>query len=129
MANHESSIGDLIKEAVRDARDLVHAEITLAKTEAREEIRRLGAGAVLLAAAAIAGVIGIILLLTAIAWGISEGLDWPVWAGFGIVTVLVLIAAGVLAYMGRARLQSQRHMPRTVDTLKEDMEWIRARTS
>jgi uncharacterized membrane protein YqjE len=129
MANHESSIADLIKDAVRDARDLVHSEIALAKSEAREEVRRLAVSAVLLVAAAITGVIGLVLLLTAIAWGISEGLQWPVWAGFGLVTVFALIVSGVLASMGRARLRSERHMPRTVATLKEDMEWIRARTS
>jgi len=129
MANHESSIADLIKDAVRDARDLVRSEIALAKSEARQEVRRLGVSAALLVAAAITGIIGLVFLLTAVAWGISEGLQWPVWAGFGIVTVLVLIVSGVLAYMGRARLRSERHMPRTVDTLKEDMEWIRARTS
>ena len=129
MATQDASITDVIKTAVRDAQDLVRDEIALAKAEARQEVRRLGAGAALLAGAALAGVIGIILLLTAAAWGISEGLGWPVWAGFAIVTAVVLIVAGALAYLGRARLQAERRMPLTADTLKENMEWMRARTS
>ena len=129
MATQDASITDVIKTAVRDAQDLVRGEIALAKAEARQEVRRLGAGAALLAGAALAGVIGIILLLTAAAWGISEGLGWPVWAGFAIVTAVVLIVAGALAYLGRARLQAERRMPLTADTLKENMEWMRARTS
>jgi hypothetical protein len=83
----------------------------------------------MLAAAAISGVIGIIFLMTAGAWAISEVLAWPVWAGFAIVTLVMLLVAGVLAFVGKSRLTAARHMPRTVDTLKENMEWMRARTS
>ena len=128
MATQDKSITDVIKSAIGDAQDLVRSEIALAKAEAREEVRRFGAGAAFLAGAALAGVIGLVFLLTTAAWGISEGLGWPVWAGFGIVTALVLITAGVLAYLGRARLGRERHMPLTVDTVKESMQWMRART-
>jgi hypothetical protein len=129
MATHEPSIADLIKSAVRDAQDLVRGEIALAKAEARQEISRVGMAAALLAGAAFAGLLGIVLLMTTLAWAISETLAWPVWAGFGIVTLLALLVAGGLAYAGRSRLTAARHMPNTVDTLKENMEWMRARTS
>jgi hypothetical protein len=129
MAMNESSIADVIRSAVRDAQDLVRSEIALAKAEAREEVRRMGAGAAMLAAAALAGVLGIAFLLTAVAWGLSEGLGWPVWAGFAVVTAAMILLAGALAYAGRARMRRDRHMPLTVDTLKESMQWMRARTS
>jgi len=129
MATYEPSIADLIKSALHDAQDLVRGEIALAKAEAREEASRLGIGAALLAGAAITAVIGIVLLLTTLAWAISEGLGWPVSAGFAIVTLLTLIAAGALAYMGKTRMAAARRMPRTVDTLKENLQWMQARTS
>jgi uncharacterized membrane protein YqjE len=129
MSNHEPSITDTLKSAIQDAQDLVRGEIALAKAEAREEVSRLGMGAALLAGAALAAVLGIVFLMTAIAWAIAEGAGWPVWAGFAIVTVLMLITAGALGYVGRNRIAAQRHMPRTVDTLKENMQWMRARTS
>jgi hypothetical protein len=129
MDTHDKSIIDIINSAVLDAQDLVRGEIALAKAEAREEARRLGAGAALLAGAALAGVIGLVFVLTAVAWALSGGLGWPVWTGFAIVAVLMLIAAGAMAYLGRARLGRERHMPRTVDTVKENMKWMRARTS
>lgn len=129
MATQDTSIADAIKSAVRDAQDLIRSEVALAKAEARQEVRRLGAGAALLAGAALAAVIGLVLLLTTLAWAISEGLGWPAWAGFGIVTALTLMTAGGLAYLGRARLGRERHMPLTVDTVKESMQWMRARTS
>jgi hypothetical protein len=126
----EPSIADVLKSAVRDAQDLVREEIALAKAEARQAATRLGSGAALLAGAAIAGVIGLMLLLTAVSWAISEVFGLPVWAGFGITTVIMLVLAGVLAMMGKRRMNAARDaMPRTVDTMKENMEWMRARTS
>jgi len=122
MATYDSSIAEDIKRAFRDAQELVAGEIALAKAEAREEARKVGAGA-------FCGVMSLVLLLTTIALGLSEALAWPLWAGFGIVTVLTLIAAGVLAYVGWSRLGRERHMARTVDSFKESMKWMRARTS
>lgn len=129
MAAHEPSIAELIRNAVHDGQELVRSEIALAKAEARDAVRRAGTAAAMLAGAAIAAIIGVVLLMTTLAWAISETLVWPVWAGFGIVTLLVLVTAAALAYIGRSRLVATKAMPRTVDTLKENMEWMRARTS
>jgi hypothetical protein len=127
--SQEPSIVAVIKDALHDAQDLVRSEIALAKAEAREEVGRLARGAALVAGAAIAGIIGVIFLMTTIAWALSETLEWPVWAGFGAITLAMLLAAAVLGYVGRSRLAAGRHMPRTVDTVKENLEWMRARTS
>jgi uncharacterized membrane protein YqjE len=129
MPTHDSSIADLVRRAVRDAQDLVRGEIALAKAEAREEVSRLGKGVAFLAGAALAAVIGIVFLMTTVAWAIADGAGWPVWSGFAMVTVLMLLAAGALAGIGRTRMKTGRHMARTVDTLKENLEWMRARTS
>jgi hypothetical protein len=128
MASYDPSIAELVKTAVRDAQDLVRSEIALAKAEARAEVRRIGLGAAFLAAAALAAVIGVVFLLTAAAWAISELLAWPAWAGFAIVTLAALLAAGALAAVGRRRMRAERPMPRTMDTLKENVQWMRART-
>ncbi|HKH75284.1 MAG TPA: phage holin family protein [Vicinamibacterales bacterium] len=129
MDTQEPSIADVIKNAIRDAQDLVRSEVALAKAEVREEVRRVSVGAGLLAGAALAVMIAVIFLMTTIALAIADLLDWPVWSGFGIVTVLVAIAAGIVGYVGKNRIMAARHMPRTVDTLKENIEWMRTRTS
>jgi membrane-bound ClpP family serine protease len=129
MAAHEPSVAELITSAIRDAQELVRGEIALAKAEAREEVRRVTAGAAMLAGAALAAVIGFVLLLTTAAWAISELLTWPVWAGFALVTLVTLAAAGALAFVGKRRISAERRMPRTMDTLKEHVQWMRARTS
>ena len=54
MATYEPSIADVIRNAIRDAQDLVRSEVALAKAEVREEVRRVSVGAGLLAGAALA---------------------------------------------------------------------------
>lgn len=129
MAGYEQSIVDVVKSAVRDAQDLVRSEIALAKSELSQEGRRLAMGLALLVGAAVCAVLGLVLLMTTIAWGLAAALQWPVWAGFGIVTALMLIAALVLAMVGKRRLVAERHLPMTMDIMKENAEWIRHRTS
>jgi hypothetical protein len=130
MAAQESSIADVMKSAIQDAQELVRSEIALAKMELRHEVRQVGGGVAMLAGGAVAGLITLVFLLTTIAWAISEVLAWPVWAGFGIVTAVMALMAAALAWIGRRKLSNGgRRMPLTVDTLKENMQWMRARTS
>jgi ABC-type Fe3+-siderophore transport system permease subunit len=129
MATYEPSIADVIKNAIRDAQDLMRSQVALARAEVREEVRRLSVGAGLLAGAALAAVIAVIFLMTTVALAMADLFGWSAWMGFGIVTAFVALAAAALGYVGKKRLTAARHMPRTVDTLKENIEWMRARTS
>jgi len=129
MAVQEPGIVDLIRGALADAQDLIRSEVALAKVELRQEVRRLQVGVAAFAGAAVAVVVGVLMLLTAVALAISQGFGWPMWAGFGIVTVLTFGAAIALVYVGRRRFAARQAMPLTVDTMKENATWIRARTS
>jgi hypothetical protein len=68
------------------------------------------------------------MLLNTMAWGLAYAFEWPPWAGFAIVALPLTVAAVVLAMMGRTRLARDRYLPKSVETLKENAEWIRART-
>jgi peptidoglycan/LPS O-acetylase OafA/YrhL len=127
MSGYDQSLADLIRGTIHDAQDLVRGEIALAKAELRQEVRKIGAGAAALAAAAVAAVIAVALLLTALALGVATLLDWPAWAGFAIVGGLVLLIAGVLAMIGKQRITSEQRMPLTTETMRETMQWTRAR--
>lgn len=129
MNGYNESIAEALKQTLHDAQDLVRGEIALAKAELRDEVRRVGTGAAALTGAAVAGLIGLVFLLTAAAWGIAEGLNWPVWSGFAIVGALVTLVALVAAAIGRKRLAGERHMRLTVETMKENMQWMAAQKS
>ena len=129
MPEYEQTILDVVKSAIRDAQDLVRGEIALAKSELRGELKRMAAGAGALAAAAVMAVVALVFLFATLAWAIAYVAGWPMWAGLGIVTLLAGVIGAVLAAVGRARLAAERHLPLTVDTMKENAKWIRARTS
>ena len=128
MASQNESIPDLIRGTIRDGLGLVRDEIFLARTELREEITRVKSALITIVAAAVVGVLAVVMLLDMVAWGVVYAFDWPTWAGFAIVALPLVIITAVLAVMGRSLLTRDRIMPKSVDTLKENAEWIRART-
>lgn len=128
MASQNESIPDLIRGTIRDGLGLVRDEIFLARTELREEITRVKSALIMIVAAATVGVLAVVMLLDMAAWGVVYAFDWPTWAGFAIVALPLVIITAVLAVMGRSLLTRDRIMPKSVDTLKENAEWIRART-
>jgi hypothetical protein len=125
---YDSSIPELITGAIRDAQELIRQEISIARAEIRDEVATVKAGVMALAGAAVVGLFALQLLLLALAWGIAAAFDWPAWGGFAVVAVVLGLVALVLALIGRGRLATRRHMPRTVDSMKENAEWLKART-
>ena len=128
MAAYEESIPDLIRGTIRDGIGIVRDEILLARTEMREEVVRIKSGLITVAAAVGVGVLAVIMLLDTIAWGASYAFGWPAWAGFAVVALPLMVIAVVLGMMSRSMLTRGRYMPKSVDTLKENAEWLRART-
>ena len=128
MAAYEESIPDLIRGTIRDGLGIVRDEILLARTEMRQEVVRIKSGLVTVAAAVGVGVLAVVMLLDTIAWGASYAFGWPAWAGFAVVALPLMVIAVVLGMMSRSMLSRDRFMPKSVDTLKENAAWLRART-
>jgi hypothetical protein len=125
----ETSIADLVRGALNDARDLVREEIALARAELREEVSRARSAAISFTAAAVVGLLALICLVTALARGISVAAGWDPWAGFAIVALVLLMMAGGLGYYAYSVVAGDRHMPNTVDSMKENLTWMRGHTS
>ena len=113
-------------------------KLALAKAEVRQEVSRIRAGIVAFAGAAVAAIVALILLATTVAWGISEGLGWPVWAGFAIVTVLMIVVGScpclsrATALLGatchaadRRHTQGEREMDSSPDVLADEVRMKR----
>ena len=129
-AVHHETIGGLVRGILTDLRTLIREEIALARVEIRQQAGRARAAAFSFGLAAAALLFGVTFLLVAVATGIAELLNWPVWAGFLIVAVL-LAAVGIISLSsGRKQLQTFHAVPEeTVTTLKENSEWIAKRLS
>jgi hypothetical protein len=120
----ERTIGQLVADATHDVQGIVRSEIALAKAEMSSGAKVLGKGAGLLGGAAFLGLLGLIFLFHTLARVIGEWL--PVWAGYGIVTLVLFVAAAVLGLMGKKALAKAKPAPtraiaeaqQTIATLK-----------
>lgn len=127
---HTDSIGGLLRGILMDLRTLIREEIALARVEIREQAGRARAAAMSFGIAAAALLFGGTFLLIAIATAIADLLDWPVWAGFLVVAVLLSVVGFVTLSSGRKKIQTIHAVPEeTVSTLKENSEWIAKRLS
>jgi len=129
MAEHTESIPSLIRSVLNDARELIREELALAKAELREEVsagRRVAAAFV---AAALLALLGLVLLSVALGGAVADLFDLPTWAGLGIVAVIMAAAAFVVANRGRAQLANIRGLPKTQETLRENITWMQSKSS
>lgn len=102
MSDSAPSILQLIKDAKNDAQHLWQTQSELAKAETSADAKNGGIAAGAFGAAlGVAGIGGLFLLLT-LAFGINA-LGLPLWASFGIVTLLLFISAGIAALIGRGK--------------------------
>jgi MFS family permease len=121
----ERPIGELVKELADQTSTLVHKEIELAKAEVAQKGREAGKGAGMLGAAAVVGLLAAG-ALTAFLIMLLDG-ALANWLAALIVAVAFAAIAGVLALMGKKRLQAATPpVPeQTVETVKEDVEWAK----
>ena len=121
-ATEQESIGELLSGLIGDLQQLIRGEVTLAKTEVREELGGAARGAQMLGAAAVAGLVGLIVLMLGIAVYLERWLD-P-WQALVLVGVILLVIAAAVGITGKNRLSASSITPdRTVASLKEDKEW------
>jgi hypothetical protein len=121
-------VGDLMKDLSRDMSRLVRQEIELAKAEMAQKVRQARLGAVMLGAAAGAGLVAAASLTAFVILLLAVAL--PAWAAALIVAGLSLVAAALLARKGIAKLaEATPPVPdQTIETVKEDVEWLKTRT-
>ena len=129
MASGVESTPELIRSLFADTRDLIREEIALARTEIRDEVTAARTVGAAFGGAAVAGVLGVTVLCIAIGGAIAYALGWPAWAGYGIVAVLLLAAAFLLVRYGRQQLGKLRALPKTTETLKENLSWIQSKSA
>ena len=122
------SVGSLFKRLTSDVSTLMRQEVALAKAELREEAKKAGKGAGMLGGAALAGHFVLLFLSLMIMFAIGE--FWPLCVGALLVLILWGIVAAVLFVMGRKQLKQVNPKPeQTMETLKEDKEWVKAQKS
>jgi uncharacterized membrane protein YqjE len=122
----ERSIGELFGELTQDMTLLVRQEVQLARVELEQKASRiagalggLGTGGFVAYLGALALMAGVILLLADLA-----GIE--VWISALIVGAILAIAGYVMLQGGLRKLKQTDLTPRrTVETLKDDVQWAK----
>jgi hypothetical protein len=112
----QQSLGDLVASALKDVSSLLRYEISLAKSELKMDVRRIG----IVAALAVVGLFVLCLLVVLLCFAFAFGLValgiWE-WAAFLIVagTCLLLIGlAGLIAWIIIRRVTGMKMTRKTV---------------
>jgi hypothetical protein len=114
----QRSVGELVGEVAQDLTKLVNQELELAKIEVRAEVKKTGKAAAAFGAASLT-----------LMFALATLFDSYTWAAL-VVTVLYAIVAAVLFLRAKKTAQTIDPTPHvTVQTLKEDAQWAKTRSS
>ena len=113
----KQSLGTIVSGITQDFSTLVRGEIELVKTEMRETAQTAARGGGLLAVAGVLAFLAFVFLLVTIAYVISLWL--PVWAGFGIVTLVLIIVGAILGVIGKKRLDEVQGLTRSQASIEK----------
>jgi hypothetical protein len=127
MAAESRSLADIVQDAFHNVQEIVRLEVRLAKTEAREELTKAKASAITLGMGAVAGLYAGLFLLFAAVYALATII--PVWAAALLIGgVLALIATITLTSGIKQYKQIHPTPERTVETIKENIEWAKQQT-
>jgi Flp pilus assembly protein TadB len=114
-------IKELVSEFLEQGRRLVRAEVTLARAEVRDELKKTSAGAGLAAGGGVVLLLGaltfVAFLVIALAYAV------PLWLSALLVAVVLLAGGAGLTWYGLQRLKTVHGPTKTIQTLKEDGQW------
>jgi uncharacterized membrane protein YqjE len=122
----DRSVGQLLSDVTKEIQALMRKELELAKAETKEELQKATAAGKAFGVAGLMGYLALVMLSFAAAWALTAIM--PTGWAFLAVGVIFGLVAGVLALRGRKKVQEFHPLPEeTVETLKEDVEWLKSR--
>lgn len=128
MQADERSIGDLFSELANETGTLVRQEVELAQAEMTKKAKRAGKNIGFLAVGGAVAYAGMLAIMAAIIMVLANFM--PAWAAALIVGVGVGIAAYLMIGPALAELRRTEIAPReTVESLKEDAQWLKKQVS
>ena len=123
----ERSLSDVVQDILRNVQDMVRFEIRLAKTEIREEVSKTVTSSVWIAAGTVGALSAWIFLLWTLVYALATRM--PMWTATLVIAVVMAAAATVLIMGGIQKARRIQPMPdRTVESVKENFEWIKQST-
>jgi hypothetical protein len=128
MTTDERSLGQMFADLSRETRTLIQQELQLAKTELTAKASRMARGAAFIVGGGLLAYGGLLAMVAAVVLALIA-LGLPAWAGALLGGVVVAGAGYLLIRFGLSAVRSEELKPRqTIETLKEDAQWLRSQT-
>ena len=127
QALQEKPVSDLVKQLSDQTTHLLRAEVELAKAELTQKGKQAGIGAGMFGGAGVVALYGGGALVAAIIALLATAMD--TWIAALIVAVVLFAVAGIVALMGKKRVQSATPLApeAAIETSKADVELTKAR--
>lgn len=109
----DASVGEMLAAVTNDLSTLMRQEVALAKAEAQQSAAKAGRGAGMLGGAGAAGLLALIFVSLAAAWGLGHVIGFG-WSSL-VVGVVWAIVAAILAASGKKQFKDVG-MPQTAET-------------
>ena len=127
MSANERSVSNILQDIIRDIQEIVRSEVRLAKIEIRDEATKAKSAGSLLAVGALTVIFAVFFLLVTAVDALS--LVMPNWAAALIVAGVLVIIAAATINAGMKHFRKIHPLPeRTVEILKENVEWAKQQT-
>ena len=120
----DRSVSDVLQDILRNVQDILRSEVRLAKAEIRQEATQAASSALWVSA----GVVGVVSAWMFLLWTAAYALAaiLPMWAATLVIAVAMACAGSALVVVGIRRFTRITPVPeRTVESLKENLEWMK----
>ncbi len=127
-ARDDRSLGELFADLSEKTSTLVKKEIELARHEMTRTATEMARKSAMIGVGGAIAYAGFIVLLIGAAWLLAT-LGLPTWLAFAIAGAIALAVGGFLAMRAAQALKTVSVVPeRTVETIKQDVEWAKEQT-
>jgi hypothetical protein len=126
----EPSIVALLGGIINDAKSLLALGMALGKLEVQDQLRKGKTAAITLGIAIGIVAVGGLLLMLMLVQVLAAFTEIPLWRCFGIVGTALVAIGGVLLAIGKTKAEELDVVPQqTVETMKENTQWLAKRTT
>lgn len=124
----EKSLGDLFSELATETSNLVKQEVSLAQAELTQKAVKVGKNVGFLVVGGAIGYAALLAFIAALIIVLAHLV--PYWAAALIVGIVIAIAAVIMILSALSALKNTSLTPtQTVETLKEDAQWLKDQMS
>lgn len=126
QGKEDRSLGELFAQMAQETSTLVRQEVTLAKVEMSQKASRVGRHVGVLAAGGAVAYAGFLAIIAGLIYLLADIDVVPLWLSAFLVGLVVAAVGYFLIRKGLDALKQEDLAPRqTMETLKEDQQWIK----